>query len=403
MDRPILPLDAKKILEKLNENGFEAYIVGGCVRDSIMGIEPFDWDIATSAKPQEVKALFPHTYDTGIDHGTVTVLINRRGYEVTTYRVEGKYEDFRRPKEVFFTGSLKEDLLRRDFTMNAIAYHPQIGYVDPFEGRADIQRKIIRGVGNPYERFGEDALRMLRAVRFSAKLGFEIEEQTWNALVQTGALIEKISAERIREELLKLLTSRYVEKISLLWETGLLSHISKELNGILPKRKQELISQLKNAPSQKEPRLVILLQYLTLEEAKQFLHQMKFDTKTMKTILTVLEQLSFPPALEEYQIRRQVFAMGVSPFEILLQVKLAAGEKEFENTKALFLGIQKRGDCIFTKDLCLNGGDLIKEGVLKGPEVGKLLGLLLDYVHKNPENNEKGILLRQLRCILGKK
>ena len=173
-----LPEKVRQIIEQIQKHGFEAYAVGGCVRDSLLGRTPDDWDITTSAKPQEVKAIFPRTIDTGIEHGTVTVMMGKEGFEVTTYRIDGAYLDGRHPESVEFSSNLVEDLKRRDFTINAMAYNEQQGLVDVFEGIEDMQRKVIRCVGNPKERFGEDALRMMRAIRFSAQLGFEIEEET---------------------------------------------------------------------------------------------------------------------------------------------------------------------------------------------------------------------------------
>ena len=179
-----IPQKAEQILHILNEAGYEAYVVGGCVRDSILDRVPGDWDITTSALPEQVKELFHRTVDTGIQHGTVTVMMGKEGFEVTTYRVDGEYHDGRHPDAVTFTRSLEEDLKRRDFTINAMAYHPGHGLVDLFGGMEDINRKIIRCVGDPVERFTEDALRMLRAVRFSAQLGFTVEENTKAALAR---------------------------------------------------------------------------------------------------------------------------------------------------------------------------------------------------------------------------
>ena len=189
------------------ENGYEAYAVGGCVRDSILGRVPGDWDITTSALPMQVKGLFRRTVDTGIQHGTVTVMLGRNGYEVTTYRIDGKYEDSRHPESVEFTPKLEEDLKRRDFTINAMAYNDEHGIVDIFDGVGDLQRKIIRCVGDPLERFTEDALRIMRAVRFSAQLGFSIEEETRKALKVLAPNLKHVSAERIQVELVKLLMS----------------------------------------------------------------------------------------------------------------------------------------------------------------------------------------------------
>ena len=181
-ERIQIPQHAKEILERLNQHGFEAYVVGGCVRDSLLGRQPEDWDITTSARPEQVKAIFGRTIDTGIQHGTVTIMRGKTGYEVTTYRIDGEYEDSRHPKNVEFTSNLTEDLKRRDFTINAMAYNPKEGLVDVFGGEEDLKAGIVRCVGFAMDRFTEDALRILRALRFSAQLGFGIEENTWNAI-----------------------------------------------------------------------------------------------------------------------------------------------------------------------------------------------------------------------------
>ena len=217
-----IPEGANKVIEGLEAAGYEAYIVGGCVRDSILGREPGDWDITTSARPQEVKELFRRTIDTGIQHGTVTVMMDRTGYEVTTYRIDGEYEDGRHPKQVEFTSSLIEDLKRRDET----------GIVDEFGGVEDLNAKTIRCVGDPMERFTEDALRILRAIRFSAQLDFTIEEQTWNAIRVIAPNIAKVSKERIQVELTKLLLSDHPEKIREVYETGISPYISENFDSL---------------------------------------------------------------------------------------------------------------------------------------------------------------------------
>ena len=216
-----IPERANLIIHALEDAGYEAYVVGGCVRDSILGREPNDWDITTSALPEQVKALFRRTVDTGLKHGTVTVLQQDEGFEVTTYRIDGEYEDGRHPKEVAFTRDLSEDLKRRDFTINAMAYNDRKGLVDLYGGLDDIENKVIRCVGDPYERFGEDALRMLRAVRFSAQLGYSIEEKTKEAIQELSPNLEKISAERIHTELVKLLVSDNPMELRTAYETGM--------------------------------------------------------------------------------------------------------------------------------------------------------------------------------------
>ena len=226
----LLPEKVNMIIETIQAAGFEAYAVGGCVRDSILGRIPDDWDITTSAKPHEIKKLFKRTIDTGIQHGTVTVMLDKDGYEVTTYRIDGEYEDSRHPKEVTFTSNLKEDLRRRDFTINAMAYNEKVGLVDIFEGMSDIEKKVIRCVGDAKERFTEDALRMMRAVRFSAQLGYSIDEDTKNAIKELAPTLQKISAERIQVELVKLVLSPNPDYLKIAYETGITAQVFPEFD-----------------------------------------------------------------------------------------------------------------------------------------------------------------------------
>ncbi len=228
-----LPEEVKNIIETLTEAGFEAYAVGGCVRDAILGRKPQDWDITTSAKPEDVKRLFRRTVDTGIQHGTVTVMIDKTGYEVTTYRIDGEYEDCRHPKEVTFTTKLSEDLLRRDFTINAMAYNEKEGLVDLFGGREDLEKGLIRCVGEASERFDEDALRILRAFRFAAQLGFEIDEKTFEAAKEKAPNLAKVSAERIRVELNKILLSKGPDRLFAAQEAGVTKVVLPEFDRIL--------------------------------------------------------------------------------------------------------------------------------------------------------------------------
>ena len=228
-----MPANARRIICTLQKAGFEAYIVGGCVRDAILGKEPDDWDITTSARPEQVKALFSRTIDTGIAHGTVTVMFGKEGYEVTTYRVDGKYEDHRRPASVTFTASLLEDMKRRDFTINAMAYNETEGIVDHFDGIGDLQRKIIRCVGEPKERFDEDALRILRAVRFAAQLNFSIDEKTQKAIRDQAVFLKDISAERIHVELTKLLVSAHPGKLRMAYELGVTAIVLPEFDRMM--------------------------------------------------------------------------------------------------------------------------------------------------------------------------
>ncbi|MCH5267170.1 MAG: CCA tRNA nucleotidyltransferase [Lachnospiraceae bacterium] len=228
-----LPQAVETIISRLEELGYEAYAVGGCVRDTLMGREPEDWDITTSAKPMEIKKAFRRTIDTGIQHGTVTVMLDHVGYEVTTYRIDGEYEDRRHPKQVQFTANLVEDLRRRDFTINAMAYNPKTGLVDAFDGVGDLERGVICCVGDAGQRFDEDALRMLRAVRFSGQLGFSISEETKEAITVRARHLEKISAERIRVELTKLLVSQGAGQIKEAVSTGMTAYFLPELDEMM--------------------------------------------------------------------------------------------------------------------------------------------------------------------------
>ena len=234
-----MPQAVKEIIERLESAGYEAFAVGGCVRDAVLGRVPADWDITTSAMPEEVKGLFSRTIDTGIQHGTVTVMKDHVGYEVTTYRIDGEYEDARHPKEVSFTSNLVEDLKRRDFTINAMAYNDRVGIVDEFDGIEDLEKGIIRCVGEAKDRFGEDALRMLRAVRFSAQLGFKIDETTKEAINELAPNLEKISAERIQAELVKLLVSDHPEYLRAAYETGITAVVLPEFDDIMKQEQND--------------------------------------------------------------------------------------------------------------------------------------------------------------------
>lgn len=397
MNKPVLPNDVAWILKKLTENGFEGYIVGGCVRDAIMGIEPHDWDMTTSATPQEVKNIFSHTVDTGIKHGTVTVVLNGENYEITTYRVEGDYQDCRHPSQVSFTRDLHEDLLRRDFTMNAIAYCQSEGYVDIFGGIEDINKRIIRGVGDASERFREDALRMLRAIRFSVQLDFDIDETTKNALKENAELIKKISAERIREELTKTITGNALNRLPVLWETGLLKYISLELCESVEKNSEDIIYQLKGIEKNTAMAFAVFLQFMDIPKAKKVLQSLKFDTKTMRLAETILNNMKVKIDTNPAQVRKFASKIGTEALESLYKVKLAGGESTAEKALETLKGVVENGDCISVKGLALSGDDLLSIGVEKGKAMGNILNELLEMVLENPQLNNKEILLKTVR------
>ena len=315
-----LPGKVKFIINTLIQAGYEAYAVGGCIRDSILGRTPGDWDITTSASPQQVKELFPKTVDTGIQHGTVTVLEGSEGFEVTTYRIDGEYEDQRHPKEVVFTANLLEDLKRRDFTINAMAYNETEGLIDAFHGMEDIHRQVIRCVGNPMHRFTEDALRMMRAVRFAAQLGFTIEEQTKTAISALASSLAKISAERIQAELVKLLISDHPEEMRTVCELGMSRVFLPEFDAMMetPQNNryhrhnvgEHSILAMQNIRKDKILRLTMLLHDVgkpvckTVDEngiyhfyghpaegakiAKTILRRLKFDNDTIRKVTNLI-------------------------------------------------------------------------------------------------------------------
>jgi tRNA nucleotidyltransferase (CCA-adding enzyme) len=365
-----------------------------------MGMVPHDWDITTSATPAQVKAVFRRTHDTGIAHGTVTVLCGRSAYEVTTYRIDGEYTDHRRPDGVEFTQNLTEDLRRRDFTMNAIAYGPT-SFIDPFGGITDIERRIIRGVGDPARRFQEDALRMLRCVRFAAQLGFDVDRETYEALKANAALIQKISAERIREELIKLLAGRYTSKLALLTESGLIKYIFTEYEYFYDTihSTAALLQRLER----KTPSFCFALLFRGLAPSfgKELRKKLKFDNKTTEETAGLLKYIQepFAPLTTLYQVRRKMSEAGSELFSNALYLKYLLAD---EPTAALddlhekYEKITAAGDCLRLADLKINGTDILSLPGFESPAPGKLVGsvlaYLLDLVLRNPQHNEKAIL-----------
>lgn len=400
MNFPNLPKDVKYILDTLHKNGYEGYIVGGCVRDAIMGIPPHDWDMTTSAKPEEVKKLFSHTFDTGIKHGTVTVVLNKENYEITTYRIEGGYDDCRHPNDVSFTTDLHEDLLRRDFTMNAIAYNEEEGYVDIFGGIGDIGKKTIKGVGEADERFKEDALRMLRAVRFSAQLGFDIEEKTEKALMENCGLIEKISAERIREETTKLFLSKYTQKAVLLWETGLLQHISKEIAASLKGNEEEFLQSLEKAEKNVSVLFALFLRFLPCGRVVPAMRGLKFDVKTIKETECICRYFHKAVVPERKEIRKFASEVGEN-FALVLKAKYACGDDNAQKAMDIYKNILEKGECLYIKDLAVSGNDIKSIGIENGKEVGAMLKFALETVLDEPQMNEKQKLMEALKNRLG--
>lgn len=396
-----IPKEVCYIINNIENNGFEAFVVGGCVRDYILSSNAKDWDITTDALPNKIKEIFEHTVDTGIQHGTITVVLNKQNFEVTTYRIDGKYNDNRRPETVTFTTKIEEDLSRRDFTMNAIAYNKNKGYIDPFLGIQDIQSKIIKGVGNPDKRFKEDALRMMRAVRFSAQLGFEIEKQTLKAIKDNKELIKNISVERIRDEFLKLIKSEHIEKIYLLNETGLIDYIFPETKTIFNNLNENiLILKLLD----KELRLPFLLSHLDEKEVIYLLKYMKFDNKTINEIKIINRNFNNNFIDNRFETRKNMSNIEPEILRKIINIKFVISRvennliecKKYDNIYDEIEEVIRKKQCYSLKDLAINGDDLKNIGIEKGQEIGRYLKTALNIVLEYPEKNKKDILLKML-------
>ena len=382
------PKYVRSILRTLKIHGYPACIVGGCVRDLILGTEPNDWDIATAARPEEVMALFPDCIPTGIKHGTVTVRSGSRFVEVTTFRSDGDYADHRHPDTVSFVGDLNTDLSRRDFTMNAIAVTSDGVIIDPYRGMQDISAGIIRCVGTPEKRFDEDALRMLRAFRFSARLGFEIEPDTMKAIEANAGLAARLSSERVRDEIEKMLLTGSPEILYQVINCGLLdSYLKKHLSrddGLL------LISALKKKPV---PRWALFSAVLLADECisdvRNFLISLHLDGKTIRCCTVACEMLKKAPPESRKEWKTLLFKNGIDSVECaaLCWDVLYGGEFEL-----LLQEIIRSGECFTLKELAVNGNDLAVLG-LRGKQMGDMLNFLLEYVIEYPENNNRETLI----------
>lgn len=435
-----LPRKVTMIINNLQLHGYEAYAVGGCVRDSILARRPEDWDITTSARPEEVKKLFRRTVDTGIEHGTVTVLIGKDSFEVTTYRVDGDYEDNRHPKTVEFTNRLEEDLRRRDFTINAMAYNDEVRLVDVFGGMRDLNHHLIRCVGDPRERFSEDALRILRAVRFSAQLDFPIEPATAGAVRELAPTLEHISAERIRTELVKLLVSAHPERIEDAFELGITKIILPEWDDMVgvpqntPHHKYDVaehtLCALKNVKRNKILRLTMLFHdmgkpamrttdengrdhfkghaLVSEEIARRVMHRLKFDNDTIKKVTRLVCYHDYRVEATPANVRRAMNRISVELFPYYLAVRMADAKAQssyqrrakIENIVAmrqLYKEALEQDACITLRQLAVGGKELMELGMKPGREIGSMLSELLEYVLDDPARNEKEILCNYVK------
>lgn len=435
-----IPKNVQVIIDRLTERGYEAYIVGGCVRDSVLGRKPDDWDVTTSAQPCEIKRVFARTVDTGIAHGTVTVLVGGEGIEVTTYRIDGQYEDHRHPDSVEFTTSLSQDLQRRDFTINAMAYNDEKRLIDPFGGLDDLDKKVIRCVGEAKQRFDEDALRILRAVRFAAQLGFVIDEDTKKAIKELAPTLKNISAERIQVEIVKLIISPRPSFWEKVWKLGITKVIMPEFDEMMKTTQntpyhmynvgEHTIKVMSNVQAERVLRLAALLHDVGKpmmkttddngvdhfkrhseageEIARGILRRLKFDNDTTNKVLRLIRWHDNRPTADERSVRRAINKIGDDLFSDFLDLQYAdtMGKSQYDRAEKIALNselrkiyhkIKAEGQCISLKDLAIDGNDLIEVGIKAGPQVGKILKKALDEVLEKPENNTKEYLISRVK------
>lgn len=449
-----VPTGAAYILQQLNQHGFEAYVVGGCVRDSLLGKQPHDWDITTSAKPEEVKQIFARTIDTGIQHGTVTVLVNRDiltaeeagnvshtdyAFEVTTYRVDGEYKDHRRPETVCFTASLEEDLKRRDFTINAMAYNPEQGVIDIFGGQEDLKQGIIRCVGCASERFDEDALRILRAVRFGAQLDFVIEDKTREAMRDQARFLKDISAERICTELTKMLVSDHPERLEEAYELGLTQVFLPEFDTMMQTPQNNpyhlydvghhTLKVMEAVPATTVLRYTALFHDIGKPECKTtddngvdhfyghpeasaklaetIMRRLKMDNDTIEQVCRLVRNHDYGlsgkgPGIKSF--RKFIAQLGAEYFEDYLAIRKGdmAGQSDcnleqrkyvIAHMQEMYAEIMEHKQCLKMSELAVGGKDLIELGVKPGPDMGRILKDLLNRVLDTPELNTREQLL----------
>ena len=431
---------AKSILERLNNAGFRSYVAGGAVRDLIMNKMPNDYDIATDAKPDDVKKLFRKTIDTGIKHGTVTVIENGEGYEITTFRKDGAYSDNRHPSEIEYVKDKRIDCLRRDFTINAMMYNPESGLVDFFCGRRDIRKHIIRCVGKPEDRFKEDALRMLRAVRFKAQLGFEIEERTELAIRKYAVLIKKVSKERILDELNKILLSDNPDGVRDLHRLGLLKFILPELERCFGEKQrnkfhiydvgEHIMQTIKNTPPDLILRWAALLHdtgkpccssvdsngiihfYGHHRESRRItvdvLHKLHMDSNSIRDIALLVENHDYRVDPSFGAVKRMMSKTGADLFEKLLTLQKADNAaknpellpeklKRIDGGLEIYREVLAKNQPYRVTDLVLNGRDLMEIGYRQGKEIGDTLKELLDEVIIRPELNTRAYLVKRAK------
>ena len=437
-----MPAGAAFVLQRLRENGFQGYVVGGCVRDSLLGRAPKDWDICTDALPEEMQRVFrdQHVIETGLKHGTLTVMYDHEPYEVTTFRVDGEYTDHRHPDEVRFVKNVVDDLARRDFTVNAMAWNPQSGLVDAFGGQEDLRAGVIRCVGEADRRFGEDALRIMRALRFASVYGFDIEAETAAAVHRLKDTLRDVAAERIRVELAKLLCGQGAGKM--------LREYADVIFAILPQLApmhgfdqrtpyhaydvwEHTVRAVENAPSTETLRLTLLLHdagkpaaftvdeqgvghahghhRLSAEIAAEVLAYLRLDNATRDRILMLVEHHDWPLSTERTLLKRRLNRLGEEALYQLIEVQRADAlgkgteapadvEARTETLRQALTALLAERPCVTLRDMAVNGRDLMAEGIAHGKQLGETLNWLLTEVLNERLPNDRDALLSAARA-----
>lgn len=392
-----IPKEAEAIIRILEDNGHEAFLVGGCVRDAMMGLTPKDYDICTSALPEQILRLFHKTIPTGLKHGTVTVIMNGTPFEVTTFRIDSEYSDHRRPDKVQFSGSLREDLKRRDFTINAMAFHPVKGIIDPFGGVQDIQDKIIRTVGDPSDRFHEDALRMLRTVRFKARFGFSIHEDTLKAMKILAETIRYVSRERVLSEMNAILLGPYPEEMHLLFETGLSAPLFPIPVPVVPNLSH--LSQLPPKLSVRWAALFTQVGFTDIPQLQNLCRSFTMSTALTKEILAIANVLQKPLPKTAYTLRKAISEIGEEIISDAIAIAEASGASGCEAIRRKLENVTAEKPCIRLADLAINGEDLKGLGISPGKTLRSLLEVLFEMVLQKPQLNNRELLLEFARII----
>lgn len=439
----VLPKNVKTIIKILNTHNYEAFIVGGCVRDSAIGLTPHDWDICTNAKPEEIKKCFENfnTFDSGIKHGTISVVLDGEVFEVTTYRIDGTYSDNRRPDSVSFTSDITQDLARRDFTINAMAYNEQSGLIDPYGGRNDLSDKIIKCVGNPDFRFNEDALRIIRALRFASVYNFEIDDETAKSIHKNADLLNNIAVERISVELNKLLSGNGAEKILNNYRDVIAVFIPEikpmfDYNQHTKHHNRDLwhhtIYAVKSIDNTPLLRMSMLLHDIgkpkackrdgdgtchfkghpkySAEMAENILRRLKYSNDFIETCITLIKYHDVRFNGSKRQLRHVMSAIGDKNVELLLKIQRAdiMAQSDYKHREKLekldlacqtYKGILADKDCFTLKQLEINGNDIKNLGVSEGIKIGKILKILLGLVIEDKIENEKSALIKKAEEI----